>query len=165
MSRYVSSSGDVTIRSATNRDRERVEALVVNILLEFGLQPDFESSEADLKDIEATYDGGMFALVEDNVGNLVGTVAVLRVDDEICKLRKMYLIPPLRGIGVGRLMLEHAIGVARDLGFKTMTLETVSVLQDAIRLYRRAGFKLVTQGAMSPRCDQVYLLSLAGTVK
>ncbi|MDP9311075.1 MAG: GNAT family N-acetyltransferase [Chloroflexota bacterium] len=160
MNIHVSSSTDITIREATNSDRERVEALVIPILLEFRLQPDFTSSEADLKDIEATYLGGMFKLVEDKNGNLVGTLAVLRLNDEVCKLRKMYLIPQARGKGVGRYMLEQAISIARDLGFKTMMLETVSTLQDAIRLYTRAGFQPVTQVAASPRCDHVYSLTL-----
>ncbi len=83
MSIRVPRIGELIIRPATNRDKERVLALTISILLEFGLQPNIESSEADLKDIEATYlnSGGMFALVEDKEGNLLGTFAVLRIDD------------------------------------------------------------------------------------
>jgi GNAT superfamily N-acetyltransferase len=47
---------------------------------------------------------------------LLGTVAVARVDDTTCKLRKMYLIPQARGIGLGQHLLEHAMGVARQRG-------------------------------------------------
>ncbi len=157
-----SSIGDILIRPAANRDGERVQTLVVSVLLEYGLQPDFESSEADLKDIESTYtnSGGMFALVEDKAGNLLGTFAVLRLDDETCKLRKMYLVPQVRGTGLGRHMLEHAIDFARRSGFKRMILETVSTMREAIRLYTRAGFEPIEQQAVSPRCDQVYSLNI-----
>ena len=162
MRRRVSSVQDIVLQPASNRDTERVAALVIRILREFGLQPDFESSEADLQDIEATYpqSGGMFKLVEDTEGDLLGTFAVQRLDDETCKLRKMYLVPEVRGLGLGRYMLGQAIRDARELGFKTMILETVSVLEDAIRLYTRAGFAPARQDAGSPRCDQVYSLAL-----
>jgi hypothetical protein len=90
---------DINIRLATNQDRERVVALVFNILTEYGLQPDIESSESDLKDIEATYlkSGGVFEIVEDGRGRLLGTVGLLPVDKNTCKLRKMYLLPEARG--------------------------------------------------------------------
>ncbi len=72
----------------------------------------------------------------------------------------MYLVPQVRGIGLGMHMLEHAIDFARQRGYKKMLIETVSVLKKAIRLYTRAGFEPVKQEAVSPRCDQVYSLDL-----
>jgi len=153
----------VNIRPATNQDRDRIAALVFGILTEYGLQPDAESSESDLKDIEATYlkSGGVFELVEDRRGKLLGTVGLCPVDEDTCKLRKMYLIPEARGRGLGRRMLERAIDHATRLGFKTIVLETVSVMKEAIRLYTGCGFRPSQQAAVSPRCDQVYYLDLS----
>lgn len=153
---------DVTIRSATNQDKKKIIALVKSILSEYELEFDIETSESDLQDIEATYtnSGGLFAVVEDKAGNLLGTFALLRLDDKTCKLRKMYLAQQVRGLGLGRLMLERAIEAARRLRFETIVLETVSVMIEAIRLYTRMGFKPIKQEVASPRCDQVYLLSL-----
>jgi GNAT superfamily N-acetyltransferase len=152
----------INIRLATNRDGERILALVFEVLTEYGLRPDIESSESDLKDIEATYlkSGGVFEVVEDGLGKLLGTVGLYPVDEVTCKLRKMYLIPEARGRGLGRRMLERAIGHARRLGFKTLVLETVSVMKEAIRLYTASGFRPKRQTAVSPRCDQVYSLEL-----
>lgn len=155
---------DVIIRSATNRDKDRIVSLVTQILLEFGLQPEFEDNESDLLDIEATYiqTGGFFHIVEDNQGRLLGTFALYPIDRSNCKLRKMYLSPYARGIGLGRRMLDNAIADARKRGFKTMTLETMTVMKDAVRLYTRRGFNLIKKQSESPRCELVFTLVLTG---
>lgn len=153
---------EINVRLATNQDRERITALVFGILAEYGLQPDVESSESDLKDIEETYlkSGGIFELIEDKRGNLLGTIGLCPLDESTCKLRKMYLVPEARGRGLGRHMLERAIDHAKRLGFEIIILETVSVMKEAIRLYTRRGFQPIRQESVSPRCDQVYFLDL-----
>ncbi|MBC7795998.1 MAG: hypothetical protein H7Z37_03890, partial [Pyrinomonadaceae bacterium] len=91
----------VTIRSATNRDRDKIISLVSDILSEFSLQSDFDTSESDLIDIETTYNkrGGTFNIVENTRKHLLGTFALYPVDKNTCKLRKMYLTKQARGVG------------------------------------------------------------------
>ena len=154
---------DVRVRSATNQDKNKIISLVTDILSEFALQPEFENAESDLIDIEATYfqTGGFFKVVEDNYNHLLGTFALSPVDENTCKLRKMYLAPQARSIGLGRQMLERAIDDARKSGFKTMILETMPIMKDAVRLYTRRGFKLIKKQPESPRCELVFALALA----
>jgi hypothetical protein len=56
----------LTIRSATNDDRESVAELVFGVLAEYGLEPDPETTDADLQDIEANYlqRGGLFEVIK-----------------------------------------------------------------------------------------------------
>jgi len=77
-----------------------------------------------------------------------------------CELRKMYLRRDHRGKGLGKRLLEHALAEARRLGFKRVTLETASVLKEAIRLYESYGFQPYVPTHLSCRCDQAYLLEL-----
>ncbi|MGE0132219.1 MAG: GNAT family N-acetyltransferase [Blastocatellales bacterium] len=154
---------DVVIRTATNHDRERVVALVFGVLTEYGLPPDPESKDADLNDIEENYikPGGVFELIEDKAGTLLGTFGLCPLDKDTCELRKMYFVPQVRGMGLGRRVLERAVGHARRLGFKTIVLETNSVLKEAIRLYTRFGFTPEPVEHATERCDQAYILKLA----
>lgn len=153
---------DVRIRAATNLDVESVKRLVFATLREYGLQPDPESTDADLSDIEESYfkRGGMFEVIEDAEGRLLGTAGIYPLDAETCELRKMYFAQKLRGRGLGRHMLERMLNNARRLGFKRMRLETASVLEAAIRLYTRSGFKPIETTHKSARCDQTYSLDL-----
>ncbi len=151
-----------SIRPATNQDAEGVRALVFSVLAEFGLTPDPAEKDADLFDIEASYlaPGGMFEVAETADGALVGTVGFIPIDEGVCELRKMYLIPTARGCGLGRLLLTRAIDQARAAGFRRMVLETHSALTNAQRLYIRNGFIPVAPDHMSARCNQAYALDL-----
>jgi GNAT superfamily N-acetyltransferase len=157
------SLSDITIRVAANRDRAGIEALVFGVLAEYGLEPDPESTDADLQDIEGNYlrAGGLFEVIEDRQGNLLGTVGLYPLDGDTCELRKMYFIPGIRGLGLGRYILERTIDHARRSGFKRVVLETSSKLEAANRLYTGFGFRLAPRDHLASRADQAYFLDLS----
>lgn len=152
---------DVLIRRATNADNERVRELVFGILTEYGLTPDPAGTDRDLEDIETNYweRGGCFEVVEDKQGNLLGTVGLYPLDNETVELRKMYFAKPLRGLGLGKVILRRMIGVSKKKGFGKIHLETAGVLVEAIGLYESFGFRPATE-IHSPRCDRAYVLEI-----
>ena len=152
----------LTIRPATNKDLEAIVNLVFGVLREFGLEPDPSATDADLRDIEANYlqRGGLFEIIEDRDRNLVGSVGVFPIDENICELRKMYFAPAIRGLGLGGYILQRAVNQAKELGFRRMVLETSSKLAAANRLYVRFGFQLITADHLAERADQSYGLDL-----
>ena len=151
-----------TFRNANNQDISAIKELVFNVLLEFGLQPDPSSTDADLDDIEANYlnHGGMFYVIENADGQIVGTGGIALSSTKVCELRKMYLAPSVRGVGLGKKMLHRLLAEAKTLGFQQVTLETASVLKHAIILYQAAGFLPYQPHHLSTRCDQAYKLDL-----
>jgi putative acetyltransferase len=157
------SINDLTIRAATNHDRERIEALVFGVLAEYGLESDTESTDADLQDIEGNYlsRGGIFEVIEDSRGNLLGTVGLYPLDGETCELRKMYFAPHIRGLGLGRRIMKRTINEAVRLGFRKIVLETSSKLEAANHLYTGFGFRLAPRDHLASRADQAYFLDLS----
>ena len=154
---------DIVIRPATNADCDRVIDLVSTVLAEFQLPFDRDSKDADLKDIEASYiqAGGVFELIEDAQGKLLGTYGLFPLNDNTCELRKMYFLAEIRGLGLGKRVLECAVDQARRLGFRAIVLETISVLKRAIDLYTRFGFVPARMDHANARVDQKYILELA----
>ncbi len=152
----------LTLRAATNRDREAIEALVFGVLAEYGLKPDPGATDADLQNIELSYiaRGGLFDVLVDEAGQVVGSVGLFALSRTICELRKMYLAAPARGLGSGRRLLDHALNRARELGFARVVLETAAVLRDAVALYERNGFHRYAPEHMAARCDAAYFLDL-----
>lgn len=155
-------SAPPTLRQATPADSGPALALVTAVLTQYGLQADPAGTDADLKDFAASYfsRGGDFAVLTDEAGRLVGTCGLYPLADGAVELRKMYLAPAFRGRGQGRRLLEWALGRARELGFRRMTLETAQVLREAIALYERNGFKPDCAGLHSCRCDTGYARDL-----
>lgn len=150
------------LRPATTMDGRAVRELVFGVLREYGLAPDPDATDADLADIDGFYHarGGRFDVLVDASGAVLGSVGLYPVDASTVELRKMYLHRSVRGQGQGQRLLNHALGEARRLGFSRMTLETASVLKQAIALYQRYGFRPCQACHRSARCDQTYFLDL-----
>lgn len=151
-----------TIRPATNADTNAVRDLVFGILAEFGFSPDPAGTDADLDNLEASYidRGGAFDLAVSGRGDLLGCVGLFPLDDRTVELRKMYLRPDARGQGLGHRLLSHALNRARELGFTAVVLQTATVLDKAIALYRQAGFEPYHPAERVARCDLALRLVL-----
>jgi putative acetyltransferase len=150
------------LRPANNGDCDHIASLVFGVLREYNLKPDPASTDADIKDIDSSYfqRGGTFFVLEEKDGSIIGVYGLYPLEKHTCELRKMYLHKAHRGKGLGKLLLEDALTQARHLGFRRMTLETASVLKEAIALYKSYGFAEYTPEHLSSRCDQAYVLEL-----
>lgn len=149
------------IRRAREQDGPSMQALIVSVLEEYGLVPDLADTDADVLDIALHYrrDGGEFYSVFEQ-GQLCGTMGLKHCGDRVCELRKMYLLPHVRGMGLGKQLLQWAQSEALRLGFVTMQLETASVLKEAIALYEKNGFIRACGSPHVGRCDRIYRKTL-----
>ena len=75
-------------------------------------------------------------------GELLGVAALKRIDDEHAEIKSMHTAEAARGRGIGRALLDHLIGLAREQGYRRISLETGAgpAFAPARRLYASAGF-------------------------
>src|ERR1700733_7236660 len=154
---------DFQIRAATNQDIPSIKNVVFSSLREFGLNPDDNGKDKDLNDIENSYllKNGFFGVVVHVESKLVvGCFGLFPVNDDICELRKMYLLKGSRGKGLGKFILDTAIHIAREKHYKKIILETIAVLTTAILLYKRYGFKEIKPKEINARVDQAFELDI-----
>ena len=85
--------------------------------------------------------GEIFFVVVD--GAVLGTCAVMRLDDEVYELAKMAVSSEARGRGYGDLLIESAIRFAKESGAERLILLSNTLLKPAIALYEKHGFKSV----------------------
>ena len=152
----------MTLRLATNDDAQAIQEHVETILREFDLKLDFSKSDADLLDIEASYtdNRGVFLVVHNEAGGLIGTVGLYQISDREAMLRKMYVSPEARGLGLGKRLLDEVLAFAREQGYSSVVLESMHTMHAAIALYERAGFVEDGCPTVSPRCDRKFRLDL-----
>ena len=61
--------------------------------------------------------------------------------DSICELQKMYFAPQVRGLGLGKEIIEKSLEFAKNQGFTKCYLETLPYMQNARKLYEKMGFQ------------------------
>jgi putative acetyltransferase len=82
--------------------------------------------------------GSIFMVYSD--GQPVGCVALIPMGEGVFELSKMAVSPQLRGLGIGRRLLEYTIAEARRMGAKSLFLGSSTKLANAIHLYEAVGF-------------------------
>jgi putative acetyltransferase len=93
-------------------------------------------------DIDALLDPSVTFFSYRAGGELLGVGALKRLDDEHAEIKSMHTAAAARGRGVGRAMVDHLLGVARERGFRRVSLETGSgpAFAPARGLYARTQF-------------------------
>ena len=76
-------------------------------------------------------------------GDTVAGGAVKLTAPRVGWLKRMWVVPSARGLGIGRRMLQALEDEARALGATTLRLDTNKTLREAIALYRSAGYRQV----------------------
>jgi putative acetyltransferase len=120
------------IRTAQAEDVEAVRELLREY--EAGLDVDlsFQNFDAELADPLGFYE---LVLLADG-----GCVALRRIDDETCEMKRLYVRPTRRGGGLGRLLAEAIVAEARARGYRRMLLDTLPTMTAARSLYATLGF-------------------------
>lgn len=89
--------------------------------------------------IHAAPDGA--ALVARMEGKVVGCVMMQRIDARTCEMKRMFVGPDGRGLGLGRRLAESIVRIAGERGYATMRLDTGRNHDAALSLYRSLGFQ------------------------
>ena len=104
--------------------------------------------------------GGVLLLARDRDLTL-GCVALRRLDDESCEMKRMFVSPVARRGGVGRALATEVLRCARDAGYRRMYLDTSVRQTEAIALYRSLGFEQVEAYHDVPEAMRSWLVFFA----
>ena len=119
----------------------------------------FQGFEAELANLPGKYaepDGRLLLILVD--GKIAGCIALRKLEESICEMKRLYLRDEFRGFGLGNKLIERLIEEARLIGYKEMRLDTLpDKMAKAVKLYETYGFRPIPAYYHNPYSETLFM--------
>jgi putative acetyltransferase len=139
----------INIRKIEERDNKELASIIRTTLEEFGANKPgtvyFDETTDALFQLFDKTQGSVYYVAEYN-NELVGGGGIFPsagLPEGTCELVKMYLLKKVRGMGLGRMLIQKSIDFAKANGYSKVYLETMPELKLALKAYEKLGFKYI----------------------
>lgn len=149
----------------TKEDLDSIKVLFREYAESLGFSLAYQDFEKELADFPGKYappEGALLLATVDGVA--AGTVALRKLDNGICEMKRLYVKPPFRGQrtadgrSIGRALAEDIVAIGRERGYQRLRLDTISgKMRQALSLYRSMGFVEIPPYYASPIPDTAYM--------
>ena len=96
--------------------------------------------------------------VDETEDRLAGCVALHRLNDGLCEMKRLYVRPGFRGKRIGQALAEAVVEEAAEIGYRRMRLDTIpSVMATAVAMYRQMGFREIPAYRVNPIEGAIYM--------
>lgn len=147
------------VQAETSSQIVQARELFLEYAQSLGFSLCFQNFDKELTDLPGDYappEGRL--LLAEYQDQTAGCVALHRLEDGICEMKRLYLRSQFRGKGFGRILADRIISEARQIGYRRMRLDTVEpVMKDAVAMYRKIGFREIAPYCSNPIAGALYM--------
>lgn len=123
-----------------------------------GIDLSFQDFDQELATLPGKYsppDGAVIIARLEEVA--CGCVALRRIDATTCEMKRLYVRPDARGLGIGAELVRRIMDTAKARGYRAMRLDTLPSMRSAIALYASFGFREIPAYTYNPIRGAVYM--------
>jgi putative acetyltransferase len=133
--------GDAPVMHMDVSETDEVRALLRAYAESLPFELDFQGFQRELAELPGAYAPPRGALlVAHGAGGVTGCVALRPLADDVCEMKRLFVLPAARGTGLGRRLATAVVDEARRLGYGRMRLDTTPGMAVAQALYDELGF-------------------------
>jgi GNAT superfamily N-acetyltransferase len=146
------------VQAVTDADLATVRTLLLEYQADIGVDLCFQGFAAELIGLPGSYapPAGRLLIATHDSGP-VGCVALQAVAAARCEMKRLYVRPVARGLGVGRALVAWVLDEARASGYSQIVLDTLPTMTAAQCLYEHLGFREITAYRPNPVAGTRYL--------
>lgn len=114
----------------------------------------FQGFEEEMESFPKKY---VLLLLAKEAGKPIGAVGLIPHGPGSCEMKRLFVSPTVQSKGAGSALCEQLMTEAKNLGYHTMVLDTLSRLKPAVSLYRKLGFTEIAPYNINPEADVTYM--------
>ena len=143
--------GPISISPArTSQDLQAIRTLFTAYAQALGIDLSFQNFHSELASLPGKYatPTGELLLAKDTNGHAIGCVALRPLSlpgnspsERVCEMKRLYISPAGRGLGLGRRLVLAIIDAAESSGYAEIRLDTLPEMVEARGLYKSLGFE------------------------
>ena len=139
------------ITAKTENDFAEAKVLFLEYAKELNVDLCFQGFDKELNEISSIYNfpSGILLLLK-NKNGFIGCVGLKKIDDEISEMKRMYVKKEFRGKGLSRKLISELFSFAKKSGYKSVQLDTLPQMKEAISLYESFGFREIPPYRFNP---------------
>lgn len=147
---------------STAAELDDVRTLMREYAAQLEVDLDFQNFQSELEHLPGPYDAPRGALLSLHVDGLLAGCCALRALDttdyaNACEMKRLFVRPQFRGLGLGRLLAEAILDKARERGYDCILLDTLNEMETARALYQDLGFVEIPPYYYNPIAGSHYL--------
>ena len=159
MAAHAPLEGLYIFQALTPADIDGARELFLEYARSLGFSLCFQNFDKELAELPGAYapPGGRLYLATYD-GALAGCVGLHDLGESIAEMKRLYVRPHYRGKGVGFALVQQLFSEAREMGYRSIRLDTVEpVMKDAVKMYRGLGFREIPPYCANPMQGALYM--------